>query len=219
MSGGQQAGATACRIIVSDQSKSDPRLADRAERAVADLADARAVGRPSANGRNGSSSPLTAFPGRVLIFDVDAAGISEENAPARRLRLRSCAQDGVLAHRKDSANGEVSAVLVLRALTPRRLLSCLRAVTRDGAAMPPELLCQMLPVRPGEWVDCTDGHLTPRELAVLRMLADGEVTRTIAERLNYSERTVKNIVRGVLVKLNCRTRAHAVATATRVGVI
>jgi len=42
---------------------------------------------------------------------------------------------------------------------------------------------------------------------VLRMLADGETTRGIAERLNYSERTVKNIVRDLLSKLNCKTRA------------
>jgi DNA-binding NarL/FixJ family response regulator len=65
----------------------------------------------------------------------------------------------------------------------------------------------------------SERELTSRELAVLRMLADGEVTRGIAEQLNYSERTVKNIVRDVLVKLECRTRAHAVALATRRGLI
>jgi DNA-binding NarL/FixJ family response regulator len=64
-----------------------------------------------------------------------------------------------------------------------------------------------------------DGLLTHRELAVLRMLADGEDTRGIAAELNYSERTIKNIVRDVLVKLGCRTRAQAVATATRQGAI
>jgi DNA-binding NarL/FixJ family response regulator len=64
-----------------------------------------------------------------------------------------------------------------------------------------------------------ESQLTSRELAVLRMLADGEVTRGIAQQLNYSERTVKNIVRDALIKLNCRTRAHAVALATRRGLI
>jgi DNA-binding CsgD family transcriptional regulator len=51
------------------------------------------------------------------------------------------------------------------------------------------------------------------------MLADGEGTREIAVRLNYSERTVKNIVHDLLIKLNCKTRAHAVALAARRGVI
>ena len=51
------------------------------------------------------------------------------------------------------------------------------------------------------------------------MLADGESTRGIAQRLNYSERTVKNIVHDLLAKMGCRTRAHAVALAARQGVI
>ena len=51
------------------------------------------------------------------------------------------------------------------------------------------------------------------------MLADGESTRGIAQRLSYSERTVKNIVHDLLAKLNCKTRAHAVALAARQGVI
>ena len=61
--------------------------------------------------------------------------------------------------------------------------------------------------------------LTDREYAVLQMLADGQNTREIAERLSYSKRTVKNIVRDLLVKLNGRTRAHAVALAAQQGVI
>jgi DNA-binding NarL/FixJ family response regulator len=62
-------------------------------------------------------------------------------------------------------------------------------------------------------------ELTARELAVLQMLADGMATREIAEELSYSERTVKNVVHDLLEKLNCRTRAHAVALAIRHGVI
>jgi DNA-binding CsgD family transcriptional regulator len=177
--------------------------------------------------RNGSISRLISSRSPVLIFEVDAGGIAEEGAPARRcdLRLIESVRDKLPAHGERSSNGErssdgeLSAVLVLRALTPSRLLSCIRAVTRSGASMPPELLCQMLPAPPGELANSSNRQLTVRELTVLRMLADGEVTRTIAEQLNYSERTVKNIVRDVLVKLNCRTRAHAVGLATRHGVI
>ena len=54
---------------------------------------------------------------------------------------------------------------------------------------------------------------------MLRLLAEGASTRDIAERMNYSERTVKNIVHGLLVKLRGRTRAQAVAVAARRGVI
>jgi DNA-binding NarL/FixJ family response regulator len=86
-----------------------------------------------------------------------------------------------------------------------------------SSSLPPECLPG---IRTGKQpADASDRELTARELAVLRMLADGEVTRGIAEQLNYSERTVKNIVRDVLVKLDCRTRAHATARAIRRGLI
>jgi len=167
------------------------------------------------------SSQVVASDSPVLIFEVDAAGITEEEAPARRCEVRLV---GVLrdrAHHRDGrpSDGELSAVLVLRALTPSRLLSCVRAVTRGGASVPPELLCQMLPPGANGHAALAVRELSDRELAVLRMLADGETTRDIATQLSYSERTVKNIVRDVLVKLGCRTRAHAVAVAARQGVI
>ena len=67
--------------------------------------------------------------------------------------------------------------------------------------------------------ETADRDLTGRELDVLRLLAEGRSTRDIAQRLSYSERTVKNIVHDVLEKLHGRTRAHAVALASRLGII
>jgi DNA-binding CsgD family transcriptional regulator len=154
----------------------------------------------------------------VLIFEVDAAGIAEEAAPARRcdVRLIGYMRDRTRDNGQRPSGEELSAVLVLRALTPSRLLSCVRAVTRGGA-VPPEVLCQLLPTSSADSPPARE--LTDRELVVLRMLGDGETTRGIAEQLSYSERTVKNIVHDLLEKLNCRTRAHAVAIAARQGVI
>lgn len=155
----------------------------------------------------------------MLVFDVDAAGLDSAAAPARRceVKLLGVTRDvGGAEQAESSTKASVSAVLVLRALSPTRLLSCVRAVTEGGGDMPPEVLCQMLP-------ESEDGasreRLTDREFDVLRLIADGDSTRDIARRLSYSERTVKNIVHDLLAKLNCRTRAHAVALATRRGVI
>lgn len=170
--------------------------------------------------RNGIS-PLLSSGSPVLIFEVDAAGITEQAAPARRcdVRLVGCVR-GRLADGANQEMGEqLSAVLILRTMTPARLLSCVRALTRGRASIAPELLGQMFPAGQNELTYASGRDLTNRELTVLRMLADGEATRGIAEQLNYSERTVKNIVRNVLEKLGCRTRAHAVALATRRGVI
>ena len=65
----------------------------------------------------------------------------------------------------------------------------------------------------------TSGGLEIREADVLGMLAEGLSTAEIAERLNYSERTVKYIIHGILIRLNLRNRTQAVAFAMRAGLI
>jgi DNA-binding NarL/FixJ family response regulator len=58
-----------------------------------------------------------------------------------------------------------------------------------------------------------------RELDILRLLAEGLATPEIAERLNYSERTVKSIIHKLLIRCNFRNRTHAVAHAVRSGIL
>ncbi len=67
--------------------------------------------------------------------------------------------------------------------------------------------------------DLALGGLSQRETEVIKLLADGLDTSEIAERLIYSERTVKNILHTLLSRLGLRNRAHAVAYALRHGVI
>jgi DNA-binding NarL/FixJ family response regulator len=59
--------------------------------------------------------------------------------------------------------------------------------------------------------------LSDRETDVLRLVAEGFDTREIATKLNYSERTVKNVLHGMMLRLHLRNRAHAVAYAAREG--
>ncbi|MGW4995562.1 helix-turn-helix transcriptional regulator [Streptomyces mirabilis] len=63
------------------------------------------------------------------------------------------------------------------------------------------------------------GGFSPREIDVLRMLADGLDTAEIAQKLSYSERTIKNIIHGIFQRAGLRNRAHAVAHAARVGIL
>lgn len=67
--------------------------------------------------------------------------------------------------------------------------------------------------------DLTLSGLSNRETEVLRLLADGLDTAEIAEKVAYSERTVKNILHGLLSRLGLRNRAHAVAHGLRQGLI
>lgn len=59
--------------------------------------------------------------------------------------------------------------------------------------------------------------LTPREEAVLRLVAEGRSTAEVAAALAYSERSVKNVIQAVTERLALRNRCHAVAHAVRSG--
>ena len=61
--------------------------------------------------------------------------------------------------------------------------------------------------------------LTPRELEVLRLMADGASNKIIAHRLGISDHTVKFHVASILSKLNAGTRTEAVMLGVRQGLV
>jgi DNA-binding CsgD family transcriptional regulator len=61
--------------------------------------------------------------------------------------------------------------------------------------------------------------LTPRELEILQLIAEGLSTREIAGRLYVSENTVKTHSANLFAKLNARRRTQAVQIAKEAGVI
>jgi DNA-binding NarL/FixJ family response regulator len=61
--------------------------------------------------------------------------------------------------------------------------------------------------------------LTPRELEVLRLMADGASNKIIAHRLGISDHTVKFHVTSILSKLNAGTRTEAVTLGVRQGLV
>jgi len=61
--------------------------------------------------------------------------------------------------------------------------------------------------------------LTPRELEVLRMMAEGAANKTIAWKLGISEHTVKFHVASILGKLEAGTRTEAVTIGIRKGLV
>jgi DNA-binding CsgD family transcriptional regulator len=58
-------------------------------------------------------------------------------------------------------------------------------------------------------------HLTPRELAVLRLISCGARFREVAEQLGLGEETVRSHLKKAQAKLGARTRTQAVAEAVR----
>jgi len=62
-------------------------------------------------------------------------------------------------------------------------------------------------------------QLTPRELATLRLMADGKSNKEIASDLDISERTVKSHLGHLFEKLSVTSRTEAIKIATRRGLV
>jgi DNA-binding NarL/FixJ family response regulator len=155
----------------------------------------------------------------LLIFDLDAVGFAGAAALARRgdLLVIGLVRAIPAAQIRQLMVAGMSAALPLRALTPARLLTCIRELSDNSE---PTHTAASDTCRGATGVPHGgDRHLTRRELDVLSLLADGDSTREIAHELSYSERTVKNIVHDLRRKLDGRTRAHTVAVAARRGII
>jgi PAS domain S-box-containing protein len=64
-----------------------------------------------------------------------------------------------------------------------------------------------------------NGHLTRRELEIVRLIAGGANTRAMADHLHVSAATVRNHVQNILGKLGVHSRLEAAAYATRHGLL
>lgn len=72
---------------------------------------------------------------------------------------------------------------------------------------------------PGPDVPESRARLTPRQLQVLRLLAEGVTARGIALRLGLAETTVRNHIRAVLAELGAHSQLEAVARARAQGLV
>ncbi|HLN63990.1 MAG TPA: response regulator transcription factor [Symbiobacteriaceae bacterium] len=72
--------------------------------------------------------------------------------------------------------------------------------------------------RAGRAAHSPDG-LTPLELALLRLIADGRTNQEIADELNFAEKTIRNYVSVLLAKLQLHNRAEAAAYTVRHGLL
>jgi DNA-binding NarL/FixJ family response regulator len=118
-----------------------------------------------------------------------------------------------------------SGILRRTEASPERLAAALVAAVNGEGALAPDLVGRLLHQVKHLQHDVlsprgigSDG-LNDRERDVLRLLADGHATREIATQLAYSERTIKNIIHDVTMRLNLRNRSHAVAYAVKAGII
>lgn len=118
---------------------------------------------------------------------------------------------------RDALRLGVRAVLA-RDASPDQVLAAVDAAASGLAAVDPHELEALLS-GPASNVSAEPPVLTPRELEVLHMMAEGAANKNIAWKLGISEHTVKFHVASILSKLNAGTRAEAVAIGMRKGMI
>lgn len=171
-------------------------------------------------------------PGAPGVVVVVADDVDEETC--REIRAhRSAGQERIvlLVAKVDDAGllaaveAGVSGVVRRSQATPAHLAAAIGSAAAGEGTLPPDLLGRLLSqvgrlqrqvLHPR---GLTFAGLTEREVAVLRLLAEGHDTAEVGRRLYFSERTVKNVIHDVTSRLDLRNRTHAVAYAIRQGLI
>jgi two-component system NarL family response regulator len=100
----------------------------------------------------------------------------------------------------------------LKDVKGRELVDAIRAVHAGQRPLPQEIaacLAERIP----------HPELSPRELEILKSIAQGESNKEIAHRLSISEGTVRVHASNIFSKLGCSDRAQAVAVAFHRGII
>lgn len=147
--------------------------------------------------------------------------MQRNGCPRVVLVLTNVDEAGVLTAVEAGASG----LLRRTDATPESLTTAIQTASRGDGTLPPDLLGRLLSAvgRLQRQVLTPRGltftGLTTREVEVLRLVADGLDTSEIAKTLAYSERTIKNVIHDITMRLNLRNRTHAVAYALRQGLI
>jgi len=101
---------------------------------------------------------------------------------------------------------------VLKDISADDLIACIRDVLAGKTYLAPAAAAKL-----AEGV--THVQLTPRELATLRLMADGKANKEIASELGISDRTVKTHLGHLFDKLGVASRTEAIKVATRRGLV
>jgi two-component system, NarL family, response regulator YdfI len=105
-----------------------------------------------------------------------------------------------------------------RTAIPAEIHAAIEAAAAGLAVLPPEALRTLQP----RAIRSSAGPvapLTPREIEILALLAEGLGNKVAAARLGISEHTVKTHVESLFAKLGVTTRTEAVMTGARLGLI
>jgi two-component system, NarL family, response regulator len=101
---------------------------------------------------------------------------------------------------------------LLKSTLRKELLSTIRSVHAGRKALSPEVTYQVAE-------HLGEEPLSPMEIRVLQMIADGNANREIAAKLAVTEEAVKGQVRNILSKLRANDRTHAAVLGLKRGIL
>ena len=105
---------------------------------------------------------------------------------------------------------------LLKRTAPDRLIDCLAEVLRGGAPMSPEVATRVIALFREHRPHARASHqLTPHEVRILALLADGHSYKTAAATLGSSVNTVAFHMKSIYSKLQVHSKSEAVARALR----
>jgi DNA-binding NarL/FixJ family response regulator len=134
--------------------------------------------------------------------------IRERDAKARVIILTTYDRDDDISQALKAG----AKAYVLKDIAAEDLVACIRDVLAGKTYIAPAAAAKL-----AEGV--TRVQLTPREMATLRLLADGKANKEIANELDISERTVKTHLAHLFEKLAVTSRTEAIKVATRRGLV
>jgi DNA-binding NarL/FixJ family response regulator len=143
------------------------------------------------------------------VSGIDAVTAIRSEFPVARIIILTTSAGDIQALRAFKA-GAVG--YLLKSLLRTELIDTVRLVHAGRRRIPAEIAQQLAE-------HSADDAITPRELDVLKAIADGQSNKTIASDLNIAEHTVKNHVKSILSKLDANDRTDAAMIALRRGYI
>lgn len=100
---------------------------------------------------------------------------------------------------------------ILKDIKPEELILAIKNVYKNMVTLNKDVYKSIINNSKTEdkiWIKNREFNLTPRELSIVNLIVDGKNNKEIASELFLTEGTVKNIVTGILDKVNLRDRTQ-----------
>jgi DNA-binding NarL/FixJ family response regulator len=160
-------------------------------------------------------------PPRVALVDIGLPGLSGiDGVRILRERYPSIAPVLLTVYKDDERIFQAVCAgacgYLLKTTPPARLLEAAREIAEGGAVMSPEVAIRVVELfRKTQTPEQFSAGLTPQELRLLKLLAEGHQNKTAASEMGISIHTVGFHLRSIYEKLHVHSRSEAVARALR----